>query len=118
MSDTVTIWHNPKCSTSRNALALIRDAGIDPVVRDYQKDPPSVAEIRAALDALGIPARDLIRQKGTPYAELGLGDPGLSDDDLIAAMAAHPILIQRPVVFSARGAVIARPIEAVRKVLP
>lgn len=117
MSDT-TIWHNPRCSTSRKALALIREAGVDPVVRDYQKDPPSVDEIRAALAAMGITARGLLRTKGDLYAELGLADPGLSDDALIEAMAAHPVLIERPVVFGPKGAVLGRPVEAVRRVLP
>lgn len=114
----MTIWHNPKCSTSRNVLAMIRGAGIEPVVRDYQKDPPSGDEIRAALSAMRVGARDLIRQKGTPYAELGLDDPSLGDDDLIAAMVAHPILINRPVVFAPKGARLARPPETVLDLLP
>ncbi|MDO5706811.1 MAG: arsenate reductase (glutaredoxin) [Paracoccus sp. (in: a-proteobacteria)] len=117
MSDTI-IWHNPKCGTSRNVLAMIRNAGVEPVVRDYQKDPPSGDEIRAAVAAMGIDVRDLIRQKGTPYAELGLGDPSLSEDALIAAMAAHPILINRPVVFTPKGARLARPSETVLDLLP
>lgn len=111
------IWHNPRCSTSRNALAMIREAGVDPVVRDYQKDPPSVQEIRAALELLGIGARDLLRRRGTPFDELGLDDPALIDADLIAAMAAHPILIERPVIFTPQGAVIARPMERLRDLL-
>lgn len=108
-----TIWHNPKCVTSRFALAALREAGIDPVVRDYQKDPPSVAELRDALSRLGMPPRGLLRRQNTPYDDLGLGDQSLSDDALIAAMAAHPALIQRPVVFAPHTARLCRPKEAV-----
>lgn len=113
-----TIWHNPKCSTSRFVLTALRDAGIDPVVRDYQKDPPSVAELRDALARLGIAPRDLLRRKNTPYDALGLGDPSLSDDALIAAMAQHSAVIERPVVFTPDAARLCRPKEVVFDLLP
>ena len=112
------IWHNPKCSTSRKVLGLIRAAGIEPQVRNYLTDPPSEGEIRDALSALGLDARGLIRRKGTPYDDMGLGDPALADDALIAAMAQVPALIERPVVMSDRGAVLARPVEAVLDLMP
>lgn len=107
------IWHKPTCSTSRWVLAALREAGIAPEVRDYIAAPPSGAELRAVLVRLGIGARGLLRRRGTPYAALGLGDPALSEDALIAAMAAQPILIERPVVLSPQGAVLCRPKEAV-----
>lgn len=107
------IWHKPTCSTSRWVLAALREAGIEPEVRDYIAAPPSEAELRAVLARLGIGARGLLRRRGTPYAALGLGDPALSEDALIAAMAAQPILIERPVVLSTQGAVLCRPKEAV-----
>lgn len=112
------IWHNPKCSTSRKVLGLIRAAGIAPQVRNYLTDPPTRDEIRDALSALGLDARGLIRRKGTPHDDLGLGDPALGDDALIAAMAQTPVLIERPVVFSDAGARIGRPIEAVLDLMP
>ncbi|WP_299911636.1 arsenate reductase (glutaredoxin) [uncultured Paracoccus sp.] len=118
MAGEYTIWHNPRCSTSRFVLDALRAGGVEPVVRDYQKDPPSVDELRAALKVLGIGARELIRRKGTPHDELGLGDPSLSDDALIAAMAEHPILIERPVVFSPKGSAVMRPKEGVYDLLP
>ncbi len=111
------IWHKPTCSTSRWVLAALRDAGIEPEVRDYIAAPPTMAELRDALAVLGIDARGLIRRKGTPFAELGLGAPDLSDDALIAAMAAHPILIERPVVFAPHGAVLCRPKERVHDLI-
>ncbi len=107
------IWHKPTCSTSRWVLAALREAGITPEVRDYIAAPPSQAELRDALTQLGIDVRGLIRRKGTPFAERGLGAPDLSDDALIAAMTAHPILIERPVVFAPHGAVLCRPKERV-----
>ncbi|WP_347138023.1 arsenate reductase (glutaredoxin) [Paracoccus sp. SSK6] len=112
MSD-YTIWHNPKCSTSRFVLQALQDAGADVAVRDYQAQPPTVAELRAALDRLGIAPRGLLRRRNTPYDDLGLGDPALSDDALIAAMAEHPGLIERPVVFGPKGARLCRPKETV-----
>lgn len=107
------IWHKPTCSTSRWVLAALREAGIAPEIRDYIAAPPSEAELRAVLARLGIGARGLLRRKGTPYGELGLGAADLSEEVLIAAMAAHPILIERPVVMAPQGAVLCRPKEAV-----
>jgi arsenate reductase len=95
---TVTIYHNPKCGTSRNVLAMIRASGEEPVVIEYLKDPPSRERLKALIAAMGIPVRALLRKKGTPYAELGLDDPKWSDEELIDLMLAHPILIERPVV--------------------
>jgi arsenate reductase len=114
---TVTIWHNPKCATSRKVLDMIRAAGISPDVVDYVKSPPSAAAIRAALRAMGMKPRALIRRKGTPYEELGLDDPKLSDAALIAAMHEHPILIERPVVQTARGTRLCRPPERLQEIL-
>ncbi|MFN3525911.1 MAG: arsenate reductase (glutaredoxin) [Paracoccus sp. (in: a-proteobacteria)] len=111
------IWHKPTCSTSRFVLAALRAAGIAPEVRDYIADPPSEAEIAAALQQAGLTARDLLRRKGTPYQELGLSDPTLDDASLIAAMAAHPLLIERPLVFGPSGAVLCRPKERVSEIL-
>lgn len=110
---TFTIWHNPRCSTSRFVLQALRDAGADVTVRDYQAQPPTTAELRNALDRLGMGPRDLLRRRNTPYDDLGLGDPALSDDALIAAMADHPALIERPVVFAPSGARLCRPKETV-----
>lgn len=112
------IWHKQTCSTSRWVLGVLRDAGLAPVVRDYIGDPPSEAELRDVLARLKLSARGLIRRKGTPFADLGLGDPGLSEDALIAAMAAHPILIERPVVLAAHGAVLCRPKQRVFELFP
>lgn len=113
-----TIWHNPKCSTSRFVLTALREAGLDPVVRDYQKDPPSVTELRDALARLGIAPRDLLRRKNTPYDALGLGDATLSDDALITAMSENPAVIERPVVFTPETARLCRPKEVVFDLLP
>ena len=107
------IWHNPKCSTSRFVLQALQDAGVDPAVRDYQQQPPSAQELRDALDRLGIAPRSLLRRKNTLHDDLGRGDPALSDESLIAAMADHPALIERPVVFGPRGARLCRPKETV-----
>jgi arsenate reductase (glutaredoxin) len=114
---TVTIWHNPKCSTSRKVLDLIRAAGIEPKIIDYVKTPPSAAAIKSALKAMAMRPRDLLRRRGTPYDELGLDDEALSDAELIGAMHAHPILIERPVVISPKGARLGRPPERVRDIL-
>jgi arsenate reductase (glutaredoxin) len=114
---TVTIWHNPKCATSRKVLGIIRARGVEPKIVDYVKEPPSVAAIKAALKAMGIRPRDLLRRRGTPYDELGLGDTSLPDAALIGAMHAHPILIERPVVLSPKGARLCRPAEAVEELL-
>ena len=115
--DTI-IYHNPACGTSRNTLALIRAAGIEPTVIEYLKTPPSRDTIRALARATGQPLRALIREKGTPYADLGLSDPGLGDDRLLDALAAHPVLLNRPVVVTPLGARICRPAETVLALLP
>ena len=113
-----TIYHNPECGTSRNTLALIRHAGIEPVIIDYLKTPPSRGQLRAMISAAGLTVRQAIRQKGTPYAELGLDDPGLSDEQLIDAMLAYPVLINRPFVVTPLGTRLSRPSEAVLDILP
>jgi arsenate reductase (glutaredoxin) len=105
----VTIWHNPKCATSRKVLEMIRAAGVTPEVVDYVKAPPSAATLEAALEAMAMKPRALLRRKGTPYDELRLDDPTLSDAALIAAMHAHPILIERPVVQAPKGTRLCRP---------
>jgi arsenate reductase len=114
---TVTIWHNPKCATSRKVLGLIRASGVEPKVVDYVNAAPSVATIKATLKAMAMKPRGLLRRRGTPYDELGLGDESLSDAALIAAMHAHPILIERPVVQSPKGARLCRPPERVQEIL-
>jgi arsenate reductase (glutaredoxin) len=114
---TVTIWHNPKCATSRKVLEMIRQKGVEPQIVEYVKTPPSGADIKTALKEMGLTARALLRRKGTPYEELGLDDPKLSDAALIAAMAKHPILIERPVVRSQKGTRLCRPPERVREIL-
>lgn len=114
----VAIYHNPACGTSRNALALIRSKGIEPTVIEYLKTPPSRAELVGLLSRAGITARDLLRQKGTPYAELGLEDPGLTEEQLLDAMMAHPILINRPLVATPLGVKLCRPAELVLEILP
>jgi len=115
---TITIYHNPKCGTSRNVLALIRNAGIEPQVIEYLKTPPGRAELVALIAATGAPVRDAIRAKEAIYAELNLADPALSDDALIDAMLAHPILINRPIVVTPLGTRLCRPSEAVLDLLP
>ena len=114
---TVTIYHNPSCGTSRNTLAMIRQSGEEPEVIEYLKTPPSRARLVDLIKAMGISPRALLREKGTPYAELGLGDPKWSDDDLIDAMLAHPILINRPIVVTPRGVRLCRPSERVLELL-
>lgn len=113
---TVTIWHNPKCGTSRNALAMIRATGVEPVVVDYQKDVPDAATLARVAAAVG-GAKALLRVKGTPAADLGLDAPGVDEETILAAMQAHPILINRPVVLAPGGSVLARPSERVLLVL-
>lgn len=115
---TITIYHNPACGTSRNVLALIRNSGAEPQVIEYLKTPPPRAELAGLIARMGIPARDLLRQKGTPYTALGLDDPALSDDALLDAMIAHPILINRPIVVTPRGVKLCRPSEVVLDILP
>ncbi len=114
----VVIYHNPDCGTSRNALAMIRNAGIEPHVIEYLKTPPSRALLVQLIERANISPRDLLREKGTPYAALGLGDTSLSDEELIDAMMAHPILINRPIVVTPLGVKLCRPSEAVLDILP
>ncbi|AZO75547.1 arsenate reductase (glutaredoxin) [Mesorhizobium sp. M1D.F.Ca.ET.043.01.1.1] len=114
---TVTIYHNPACGTSRNTLAMIRASGEDPVVIEYLKTPPTPERLVELIPALGLTPRELLREKGTPYAELGLADPKWSDDELIDLMLAHPVLINRPIVETPRGARLCRPSEAVLPLL-
>ena len=114
---TVTIYHNPACGTSRNTLAMIRQSGEEPEVIEYLKNPPSRARLVELIAAMGIPVRALLREKGTPYTELGLADPRWSDDELIDFMLAHPILINRPIVVTPRGVKLCRPSEAVLDLL-
>jgi arsenate reductase len=114
----VTIYHNPACGTSRNTLALIRNAGIEPEVVEYLKHPPSRAALVGLIKRMGITPRQLLREKGTPYTELGLDNPALTDGAIIDAMMAHPILINRPIVVTDSGAKLCRPSEAVLDILP
>lgn len=114
----VTIYHNPQCGTSRNVLAFIRDAGIEPRVIEYLKEPPSRATLEDLIRRMGTPVRALLREKGTPFAELGLGDPALTDAQLLDAMMAHPILINRPIVVTPTAVKLCRPSETVRELLP
>ena len=113
-----TIWHNPACGTSRSVLAMLREAGIEPRIVEYLKTPPDEATLRGLLARMGISARDLLRRRGTPATELGLDRPEVGEDAIIAAMLAHPILIERPVVVTERGAALCRPAERVRALLP
>lgn len=118
MTADIVIYHNPECGTSRNALAMIRNAGIEPHVVEYLKTPPSRALLERLIERAGIAPRALLREKGTPYAELGLGDPDLSDAQLVDAMMAHPVLINRPLVVSPLGVKLCRPSEAVLDLIP
>jgi len=115
---TVTIWHNPACGTSRNTLAIIRAAGIEPAVIEYLRAPPTRDRLLGLLAAAGLTPRALLREKGTPYAELGLGDAALSDDALVDAMLTHPILINRPLVETPIATRLCRPSELVLDILP
>jgi arsenate reductase len=115
---TVTIYHNPDCGTSRNTLAMIRQSGIEPTVIEYLKDPPTRARLIELIAAMQIPVRALLREKGTPYAELRLADLKWTDDQLIDFMLAHPILINRPIVVTPKGVRLCRPSEAVLDLLP
>lgn len=114
----VTIYHNPACGTSRNALAMIRNAGIEPKVVEYLKTPPSREELVKMIADAGLTVREALREKGTPYAELGLANPDLTDDQLVDVMLEHPILINRPFVVSPLGVRLARPSERVLDILP
>ena len=121
MSDSpvsVTIYHNPACGTSRNTLGLIRNAGVEPTIIEYLKDPPDRATLESLIACMGIRPRDLLRQKGTPYDELGLGAVHWTDADLIEQMLKHPILINRPIVVTPWGVKLCRPSEAVLDILP
>lgn len=112
------IYHNPACGTSRNTLALIRAAGIEPTIIDYLATPPSRERVRALAAAAGQPLRALLREKDTPYAALGLGNPALTEDQLLDAIGAHPILLNRPIVVTPKGTRLCRPSEAVLPLLP
>ncbi|MBB3234286.1 arsenate reductase (glutaredoxin) [Phyllobacterium endophyticum] len=115
---TVTIYHNPSCGTSRNTLALIRNAGIDPIIIEYLKTPPTRQVLKDLIQRAGLTVRDALREKGTPYAELGLNNASLTDEQLLDAMEAHPILINRPFVVTERGVCLSRPSEKVLDILP
>ena len=115
---TVTIYHNPACGTSRNVLGLIRNSGEEPIVIEYLKTPPGRDELVRLISHMGIATRDLLRRKGTPYDALGLDDPNLTDDRLLDAMLAHPILINRPIVVTPLGTRLCRPSEVVLDILP
>ncbi|HEY5347758.1 MAG TPA: arsenate reductase (glutaredoxin) [Rhizomicrobium sp.] len=114
----IVIYHNPACGTSRNTLALIRNSGVEPQIIEYLKTPPSRGELAALVARMGIRLRDLLREKGTPYHELGLGDAKWTDDQLLDVMLAHPILINRPIVVTPLGAKLCRPSEIVLDILP
>ncbi len=118
MDTKITIYHNPACGTSRNTLALIREAGFEPTVVDYVKTPPDRQTLTALITDAGLSVRDALRDKGALYDELGLSDPGLSDDALMDAIVAHPILLNRPFVATAIGVRLCRPAERVRDLLP
>jgi arsenate reductase len=114
----VIIYHNPDCGTSRNTLGLIRNAGVEPHIIEYLKTPPSRALLAQLIERASLSPRSILREKGTPYADLGLGDPELTDDALLDAMMAHPILINRPLVVSPKGVKLCRPSETVLDLLP
>jgi len=118
MNNHITIYHNPGCGTSSNVLALIRNTGEEPAVIEYLKNPPDRATLQQLIAQMGMPVRDLLRRKGTPYDELGLDDPKWTDEQLIGFMLAHPILINRPVVVTPLGTRLCRPSEAVLDILP
>ena len=115
---SIVIYHNPACGTSRNTLAMIRQSGEEPEIIEYLKTPPSRERLKGLIAAMGIPVRALLREKGTPYHDLGLGDPKWSDEELIDVMLAHPILINRPIVVTPKGVRLCRPSEAVLDILP
>jgi arsenate reductase len=114
----VVIYHNPACGTSRNTLAMIRNAGIEPHVIEYLKTPPTRAMLRQLVARMGVSVREILREKGTPYAELGLGNAGLAEEALLDAIEAHPVLINRPIVVTPKGVRLCRPSEAVLDLLP
>lgn len=114
---SVIIYHNPACGTSNRVLAMLRDAGEEPRIIEYLKTPPNRAELVALIQAMGVPVRAVLREKAAPYAELGLSDPALSDEALIDAILAHPVLLNRPVVVTPKGAKLCRPAELVQELL-
>jgi arsenate reductase len=114
----IIIYHNPDCGTSRNTLGLIRNAGVEPHIIEYLKCPPTRLLLRQLIDRMGLTVRDVLREKGTPFHELRLADPSLSDEELLDAMMAHPILINRPIVVSPKGVKLCRPSEEVIDLLP
>jgi arsenate reductase len=114
----VIIYHNPDCGTSRNTLGMIRNAGIEPHVIEYLKTPPARALLKQLIERMGVTVRSVLREKGTQFHDLGLADPGLTDDQLLDAMMAHPILINRPIVVTPKGVRLCRPSEAVIEMLP
>ena len=115
---TITIYHNPDCGTSRNTLAMIRQSGEEPVVIEYLKTPPSRERLEALITAMGMKVRDLLREKGTPYAELDLGNPKWTDEELLDFIGQHPILMNRPIVVTPLGTKLCRPSEEVLEILP
>ena len=117
MSD-ITVYHNPSCGTSRNVLAMIRSTGEEPRVIEYLKTPPTRAELQELLKAMGMPVRDILRRKGTPFEALGLDNPDLTDEQLFDAIEQHPVLIQRPIVVTPLGTRLCRPSETVLDILP
>ncbi|WP_029923033.1 arsenate reductase (glutaredoxin) [Nevskia soli] len=114
----ITIYHNPKCGTSRNVLGLIRNSGVEPEIVEYLVTPPSRETLRGLIAAMNVPVREVLRKKGTPYEDLGLDDPKWTDDELLDFMMAHPILINRPIVVTPLGTRLCRPSEAVLEILP
>ncbi|ANY17550.1 arsenate reductase (glutaredoxin) [Bordetella pseudohinzii] len=115
---SITIYHNPACGTSRNVLGLIRNSGDEPAIIEYLQTPPGAQTLTSLISAMGIPVREVLRQKGTPYDDLGLSDPKWTDEQLIAFMVEHPILINRPIVVTPLGVRLCRPSEAVLDILP
>ena len=115
---SITIYHNPDCGTSRNTLAMIRNAGIEPEIIEYLKTPPSRSTLKDLIARAGLTVRAALREKGTPYADLGLGDPSVAEEQLLDAMLEHPILINRPLVVTPRGVRLCRPSEVVLDILP
>jgi arsenate reductase len=118
MADAIAIYHNPACGTSRNVLALLRHAGLEPEVIEYLKTPPGKEQLRSLLRAMDMPVRQLLREKGTPYAELGLADPKWTDEQLLDFIVQHPVLMNRPIVVTPLGTKVCRPSEEVLEILP
>jgi arsenate reductase len=114
---SVTIYHNPACGTSRNTLAMIRASGVEPEIIEYLKSPPTRDKLKRLIASMGVPVRSILREKGTPYDELGLADETLSDDALLDAMMKHPVLINRPIVITPKGVRLCRPSEVVLEIL-